>query len=222
MTRDECDRPPAVHVPDGRVRRQRVSPLRRDRPGDINERAIDEIGQLNAERFASRRHEAAALADPTRRLLPRTVSDRRVPPASPDPRDHRVARRTDPDFDHDWVHYIPGGGSYVQPLHVDAATDIDRPHVRHPVVLVSEHGRARRRRDPVRPRQPPHPRRSSGLHRYQHIVGEQQVACQAGTVSCSTTVCWHAGQPNPGENDRWLYKIRLNPTRPQVRLLGHR
>ena len=31
-------------------------------------------------------------------------------------------------------------------------------------------------------------------------------------------VRWHAGQPNPGANDRWLYKIRLDPTEPQVRL----
>ena len=29
---------------------------------------------------------------------------------------------------------------------------------------------------------------------------------------------WHAGQPNPGDTDRWLYKIRLNPREPQVRL----
>jgi hypothetical protein len=29
---------------------------------------------------------------------------------------------------------------------------------------------------------------------------------------------WHAGQPNPGARDRWLYKIRLNPSIPQVRL----
>ncbi|MED5347692.1 MAG: hypothetical protein VYE01_07025, partial [Pseudomonadota bacterium] len=29
---------------------------------------------------------------------------------------------------------------------------------------------------------------------------------------------WHAGQPNLSGDDRWMYKIRLNPTVPQVRL----
>ena len=29
---------------------------------------------------------------------------------------------------------------------------------------------------------------------------------------------WHAGQPNPGDADRWMHKVRLNPTVPQVRL----
>jgi hypothetical protein len=28
---------------------------------------------------------------------------------------------------------------------------------------------------------------------------------------------WHAGQPNPSDTDRWMYKIRLNPRVSQVR-----
>ena len=28
---------------------------------------------------------------------------------------------------------------------------------------------------------------------------------------------WHAGQPNPSEVDRWMYKIRLNPSVSQVK-----
>ncbi len=28
---------------------------------------------------------------------------------------------------------------------------------------------------------------------------------------------WHAGQENPSGTDRWMFKVRLNPTEPQVR-----
>ncbi len=60
--------------------------------------------------------------------------------------------------------------------------------------------------------------RSSGLDRYQHIVGEQQFSGPAGTVVVFHHGLWHAGQPNPGDGDRWMHKVRLNPTVPQVRL----
>ncbi len=187
-------------------------------PADINERAIAEIGRLNAER-----------------LLP----DGMKPPHSLTPLDDcypgpsaigeylRLPQirgiieslvGADPVFDHDWVHYIPGGGSYVQPLHVDAATDTTDPTFDiqlfwYPNAVAPGEGGTR-----FVPGSHLTRVRSSGLHRYQHIVGEQQVACDAGTVFVFHHGLWHAGQPNPGGNERWLYKIRLNPTRPQVRL----
>ena len=187
-------------------------------PADINERAIDEIGQLNAERL---------LPDGMKPPHSRTPLDDCYPLPSAVGEYLRLPQirgiiqslvGADPVFDHDWVHHIPGGGSYVQPLHVDAATDSTDPTFDvqlfwYPSAVAPGEGGTR-----FVPGSHLTRVRSSGLHRYQHIVGEQQVACDAGSVFVFHHGLWHAGQPNPGDNDRWLYKIRLNPTEPQVRL----
>ncbi|MCH9837038.1 phytanoyl-CoA dioxygenase family protein [bacterium] len=187
-------------------------------PADINERAIDEIGQLNAERL---------LPDGMKPPHSRTPLDDCYPLPSVVGEYLRLPQirgiihslvGADPVFDHDWVHHIPGGGSYVQPLHVDAATDSTDPTFDvqlfwYPSAVARGEGGTR-----FVPGSHLTRVRSSGLHRYQHIVGEQQVACDAGSVFVFHHGLWHAGQPNPGDNDRWLYKIRLNPTEPQVRL----
>jgi hypothetical protein len=187
-------------------------------PADINERAIAEIGRLNAERL---------LPDGMKPPHSLTPLDDCYPEPSAIGEYLRLPQirgiieslvGTDPVFDHDWVHYIPGGGSYVQPLHVDAATDTTDPTFDiqlfwYPSAVAPGEGGTR-----FVPGSHLTRVRSSGLHRYQHILGEQQVTCEAGTVFVFHHGLWHAGQPNPGENDRWLYKIRLNPTRPQVRL----
>ena len=48
--------------------------------------------------------------------------------------------------------------------------------------------------------------------------GEEQFSGPAGTVVVFHHGLWHAGQPNPSGTDRWMHKVRLNPTAPQVRL----
>ncbi|MGI9601981.1 MAG: phytanoyl-CoA dioxygenase family protein, partial [Acidimicrobiales bacterium] len=106
--------------------------------------------------------------------------------------------------------------TYLQPLHVDAVTDsanlafdIQLFYFPHEVVP----GEGGTRFVPGS-----HLRRviSAGLDRYQHIVGEQQYSGPAGTVLVFHHGMWHAGQPNAGSSDRWMHKVRLNPTRPQV------
>lgn len=190
-------------------------------PHDINERAIAELGVLNAGR-----------------LLPSDDLDSMRPPHSgtsldecyPEPSvigeylrlpqirgiiESLVGRS--PEFDHDWVHYIPAGGTFNQPLHVDANVDsLDQTFDIQMFWFCDDvaPGEGGTRFVPgshlARVR-------SSGLHRYQHIVGEQQVACAAGSVFVFHHGLWHAGQPNPGP-DRWMHKVRLNPTEPQVLL----
>ena len=54
--------------------------------------------------------------------------------------------------------------------------------------------------------------RAEGVSRYQNILGEQHYHGSAGTVLIFHQGLWHAGQPNPSPEDRWMYKIRLNPT----------
>jgi|TARA_R110002110_G_scaffold85249_2_gene221565 hypothetical protein len=190
-------------------------------PPDINERAIAELGVLNAGR-----------------LLPSDDLDAMRPPHSgtsldecyPEPSvigeylrlpqirgiiESLVGRS--PEFDHDWVHHIPAGGTFNQPLHVDATVDsLDQTFDIQMFWFCDDvaPGEGGTRFVPgshlTRVR-------SSGLHRYQHIVGEQQVACAAGSVFVFHHGLWHAGQPNPGP-DRWMHKVRFNPTEPQVRL----
>jgi len=60
--------------------------------------------------------------------------------------------------------------------------------------------------------------RAEGVSRYQNLLGEQHYSGPAGTVLIFHHGLWHAGDPNPSERDRWMYKIRLNPRVPQVRL----
>ena len=57
--------------------------------------------------------------------------------------------------------------------------------------------------------------RAEGVARYQHIVGEEHFSGPAGTLLVFHQGLWHAGQPNPSDNARWMYKIRLNPNQPQ-------
>ncbi|WP_395152034.1 phytanoyl-CoA dioxygenase family protein [Ilumatobacter sp.] len=190
-------------------------------PRDINQRAIAELEALNAGR-----------------LLPSDDLDAMRPPHSGTPLDDCYPEPSvigeylrlpqirgiieslvgrSPEFDHDWVHYIPSGGTFNQPLHVDANVDsLDQTFDIQMFWFCDDvaPGEGGTRFVPgshlARVR-------SSGLHRYQHIVGEQQVACAAGSVFVFHHGLWHAGQPNPG-SDRWMHKIRLNPTEPQVRL----
>lgn len=187
-------------------------------PDDINVRAIDELAQLNAERLLPDGMKPPHSTTPLDECypLPSAIGEYLRLPAVRGIVESLVGRR--PRFDHDWVHFIPSGGSYLQPLHVDATADSTDPTFDiqlfwYPAAVEPGEGGTR-----FVPGSHLTRVRSSGLHRYHHIVGEQQVACPAGSVFVFHHGLWHAGQPNPGTNDRWLYKIRLNPTEPQVRL----
>lgn len=190
-------------------------------PDDINERALEELQALNAGR-----------------LLPSTDLDAMRPPHSGTPLDDCYPAPSvigeylrlpqirgiieslvgaAPEFDHDWVHYIPSGGTYLQPLHVDATADTDDPTFDIQLFWFSSDVAPGEGGTRFVPGSHLTRVRSAGIGRYHHIVGEQQVSCTAGTVFVFHHGLWHAGQPNPGA-DRWMHKVRLNPTEPQTRL----
>lgn len=187
-------------------------------PADVNERAIDELRQLNAERLLPEGmkppHSGTPLADCY--PAPSVIGEYLRLPAIRGIIESLVG--TTPLFDHDWVHHIEAGGTYLQPLHFDA--NIDSPDPAFDVQLFWFCSDVKPGEGGTRFVPGTHLRRvrSSGLDRYQHIAGEQQVACDAGTVFVFHHGLWHAGQPNPGRTDRWMHKVRLNPTEPQVRL----
>lgn len=58
----------------------------------------------------------------------------------------------------------------------------------------------------------------SNISRYQHILGEQQITCKAGTLIIWHHNLWHRGQPNRSGRPRIMFKLRLNPMVKQLRL----
>jgi hypothetical protein len=123
----------------------------------------------------------------------------------------------DPLFDHDFVHRLPAGSEYHQHLHVDAVVDSTDPTFDIQLFYFPQDvapGAGGTRFVPAT-----HLRRTraEGVGRYQHLLGEQQFSGAAGTVMVFHHGLWHAGQPNPSEVDRWMYKIRLNPSVSQVK-----
>jgi hypothetical protein len=58
----------------------------------------------------------------------------------------------------------------------------------------------------------------AAIGRYQNIVGQRHVVCPAGTVLVLHHGLWHGGGANRAARNRHMFKVRLNPTVPQVRL----
>ena len=54
--------------------------------------------------------------------------------------------------------------------------------------------------------------------RYQHIVGQVQTVCEAGTLIVWHHNTWHRAQPNRSDRERVMFKVRLDPMVEQVRL----
>ena len=55
------------------------------------------------------------------------------------------------------------------------------------------------------------------LGRYQNIRGQQHMVCEAGTLLFLHSGIWHGGGVNLADRTRTMFKIRMNPTAPQVR-----
>lgn len=53
---------------------------------------------------------------------------------------------------------------------------------------------------------------------YHNIVGQVQTICKAGTVVVWHQNIWHAGRANHTDQDRYMFKLRLNPMVRQRRL----
>jgi hypothetical protein len=58
----------------------------------------------------------------------------------------------------------------------------------------------------------------SDTGRYQNLRGQTRLTCPAGTVVLLHHGIWHGGRRNDSDIRRYMYKIRFNPTVPQVRL----
>lgn len=187
-------------------------------PADVNERAIEEMRQLEAGRLAPGGMKPPHTGTPLEECYPApsVIGEYLRLPQIRGIIESFVGKH--PRFDHDWTHHIQPHATYVQPLHVDAITDSDDPTFDvqlfwYPHDVAPGEGGTR-----FVPGTHLRRVRASGLDRYQHIAGEQQFSGPAGTVVVFHHGLWHAGQPNPGGGHRWMHKVRLNPTEPQVKL----
>lgn len=122
----------------------------------------------------------------------------------------------DPVYDHDWVHVREPGDLVDQHLHQDAIIDSTLafdvqlfwfPHAVGPGeggtgVVPGSHLRVVNEAD---------------IARYQNLVGQRDLAVPSGSVAVFHQGLWHRGRANHGPSRRTMYKIRFNPSVPQVR-----
>jgi hypothetical protein len=130
----------------------------------------------------------------------------------------------DPEFDHHFLHvtfppayYEAGGGENVsqhthQDSTVDPAAGFDLQIMYYPHAVTREMGGTR-----FVPGT--HLRKVSevALGRYQNIRGQQHMVCEGGTLLFLHSGLWHGGGVNLSDRTRTMFKIRMNPSAPQVR-----
>ncbi|MGH3490594.1 MAG: phytanoyl-CoA dioxygenase family protein [Actinopolymorphaceae bacterium] len=56
------------------------------------------------------------------------------------------------------------------------------------------------------------------IGRYQNLRGQVPTVCPAGTVMLLHHGIWHCGRRNDGDQPRYMFRVRIHPTVPQVRL----
>ena len=192
-------------------------PLEAVIPDDLNEAASEELERIAATWGSPDRPYAPASGQPWFELYPE-------PSAIGAVLRHPVVEGAvaslvglDAVFDHDFPHLRPAGDLFQQPLHADAivdpglAFDIQLFYFPHAIgegdggtgFVPGTHLRTVNETD---------------VARYRHVAGQQQWTGPAGSVVVFHQGLWHRGMPNPSANRRLMYKIRLNPVRPQVRM----
>ncbi|WSQ06808.1 phytanoyl-CoA dioxygenase family protein [Streptomyces sp. NBC_01231] len=123
-----------------------------------------------------------------------------------------------PTVDHHFVHTREPREGSAQPLHADALIDLrtdafDVQLMYYPQEVTADMGGTL-----IVPGS--HLRRTneSDTGRYQNLRGQTRLTCPAGTVVLLHHGIWHGGRRNDSDTIRHMYKIRFNPTVPQVRL----
>lgn len=123
-----------------------------------------------------------------------------------------------PRFDHRAAHLVPAAGSHGANLHQDAEVDRRQhsfdiqlsmfiqdvpPEMGGTMFIPGSHFRRVR---------------IHNTSRYHHIVGQAPTACRMGTVVIWHHNLWHAARSNHTDQDRYMFKVRLNPRVRQQRL----
>jgi hypothetical protein len=124
----------------------------------------------------------------------------------------------DPTVDHHAVHIRKAHEGAAQNLHGDAIIDVrpdafDVQLMYYPQEVTLEMGGTLSVPGS-------HLRRTneSDTGRYQNLRGQSRLICPAGTVVFLHHGIWHGGRRNDSDVDRYMFKIRFNPTVRQLRL----
>ncbi len=186
-------------------------------PDELNQAALDECRQIIATWGTSDRPFAPSSGDAWGDIYPDPSALGAVL------RSPHVARivdslvGADARFDHDFVHLRQPGDRSFQQLHADAVID---PNTAFDIQIFYFPHEVRPGGGGTGFVPGTHLRRvhETQVGRYRHLKGERQWEGPAGSIMVFHHGLWHRGMPNPGKDQRVMYKIRLNPTRPQVRL----
>lgn len=195
-------------------------------PDDLNRRVLDELPDLLAQKMRVLAGQPPASSSPADRPPETGITLDRFRPgtaiaevlALPEVRGLvRSLLGPGARYDHDFIHHLPAGHPTAQHLHCDAIVDSADPGFDIQLFYfphdVAPGAGATRYVPGTHLRLVP----STTIARYQRLVGERLAEVPAGTVLVFHHGLWHAGQANPSDTDRWMYKLRLNPAVPQIR-----
>ena len=131
----------------------------------------------------------------------------------------------EPTFDHHFLHVTfppayhqaSGGENVSQHTHQDSTIDprqaFDVQIMYYPHAVTREMGGTR-----FIPGTHLRKVSEAALGRYQNIRGQQHMVCDAGTLLFLHSGVWHGGGVNLSDRTRTMFKIRMNPSRSQVRM----
>jgi hypothetical protein len=120
----------------------------------------------------------------------------------------------DPLYDHHFFH-VTRPGSPPQPLHYDAIIDF-RLDFDVQLFLFLQDTPVEMGGTTLLPGS--HLRPAPDLSRMHNVAGQVQVVCPAGTLLACHHGIWHGARPNRSDRDRYMVKLRINPTVRQTRL----
>jgi len=124
---------------------------------------------------------------------------------------------SDPLFDHHFYHVTHGSDSRSQYLHqdstIDTRTAFDLQLFYFPHAVRADMGGTR-----LVPGSHLRVVHESSIARYQNVLGQERIICPAGTLLACHHGLWHGGGRNASGRRRIMFKVRLNPAEPQVRL----
>jgi ectoine hydroxylase-related dioxygenase (phytanoyl-CoA dioxygenase family) len=121
----------------------------------------------------------------------------------------------DPIYDHHYTHVIAPRQDWSQPWHADAILDPRR--AAFDIQLLFFFHDTPREMGGTMYLPGSHLRRvnESAIARYQNFVGQEAMACPAGSLLVCHHGIWHGGQPNRTDRSRTMFKLRLGPRGPQ-------
>jgi hypothetical protein len=123
----------------------------------------------------------------------------------------------DPIYDHHFPHVTEPGQRHGDNLHQDAIRDARHFAFDVQISIFPESTTLAMGGTLIVPGS--HLRRvnEADIVRYQHIVGQEQIVCPAGTVIFWHNNLWHSGRTNHSAARRMMFKVRLQPRARQHR-----